>query len=72
MVKCLKTYGAELQTVRQYDDAHIWTVHSSDDDDGEPVTYLSSGYHIVDRLGYIVCKKPYYGEPVFIDMDDYV
>jgi hypothetical protein len=43
----------DYQEMEKYDKANIWTY--GDGDDG---TYISSGYHIVNRIGYYVSEKP--------------
>jgi len=50
-----ETYGAEMDYVRKiYEESpgRVWTVL----DDGE-VSFLSSGFHFVNRMGYIVTKN---------------
>jgi hypothetical protein len=48
---CLfETYGEELDFVRRQDPRTIWTVLDGDDGD----LYVVSGYHIVNRIGYLV------------------
>lgn len=49
-----ETYGAELDFVRQQDPDCIWTLMT--DDDG--LLCLSSGYHFVNRLGYLISLVP--------------
>jgi hypothetical protein len=52
---CLfETYGEELAFVRQQDPRTVWTL--IDGDDGEP--YLLSGFHLVNRIGYLVSTVP--------------
>jgi len=52
---CLfETYGPELDFVRQQDPANIWTL--IDGDDGDMV--LVSGYHLVNRVGYLISTIP--------------
>jgi Family of unknown function (DUF6900) len=48
---CLfETYGEELEFIRQQDPRTVWTF--VDGDDGGQ--YLLSGYHFVNRIGYLV------------------
>jgi len=48
---CLfETYGEELEFVRQQDPSSVWTLVDGDDGD----QYLVSGYHFVNRIGYLV------------------
>jgi hypothetical protein len=52
---CLfETYGEELQFVRSQDPATIWTVVDGDDGD----LYVVSGYHFVNRAGYLISTTP--------------
>jgi len=55
---CLfETYGEELEFVRKQDPRTIWTLLDNDDgDDGD--LYLVSGYHLVNRIGYLVSTVP--------------
>lgn len=48
-----ETYGEELDFVRKQPANTIWTYC----DDGEN-GWLTSGYHLVNRLGYVVCQEP--------------
>ena len=57
--------GDELEFVQSYDDAHVWTYCETDG-----VLHLASGYHLVNRLGYIVTELPYVGPPADIVLDD--
>ena len=51
---CLfETYGAELDYVRAQPSSHIWTII-----DGEEETVIVSGYHLCNRIGYILTEKP--------------
>jgi len=52
---CLfETYGDELAFVRAQDTRTIWTF--IDGDDGE--CYVVSGYHHVNRIGYLISTRP--------------
>jgi hypothetical protein len=52
---CLfETYGAELEFVRKQDPRTIWTL--VDGDDGGQ--YLVSGFHYVNRIGYLLSTNP--------------
>lgn len=54
-----ETYGEELDFVqKRYEKAPgtVWTIL-----DGEKGSYLASGYHFVNRLGYMVTENPYIG-----------
>ncbi len=53
---CLfETYGEELAFVRSQDLRTIWTF--VDGDDGNQ--YVLSGYHFVNRIGYLVSTIPF-------------
>lgn len=49
--KMYETYGKELEYVLAQPTSHIWTWV-----DGEDGTYLLSGYHLVNRIGYLICE----------------
>ena len=52
---CLfETYGEEIEFVRQQDPLTIWTVIDGHDDD----MYIASGYHFVNRIGYLISTVP--------------
>jgi hypothetical protein len=52
---CLfETYGDELDFVRRQDPRTIWTLVDGDDGD----LYLVSGYHLVNRIGYLISTVP--------------
>ncbi len=50
-----ETYGDEVEFVKSQDSNRIWTY--SDGDDGG--TYITDGYHVVNRIGYFVTTVPY-------------
>ena len=50
-----ETYGEELEFVKAQEPNRIWTYF--DGDDGG--TYISDGYHVVNRIGYFVTTVPY-------------
>jgi hypothetical protein len=51
---CLfETYGEELDFVRRQDPATVWTLVDGDDGD----LYLLSGYHFVNRIGYLLSTE---------------
>jgi len=50
-----ETYGEELEFVKAQDPNRIWTY--CDGDDGG--TFISDGYHIVNRIGYFITALPY-------------
>jgi hypothetical protein len=49
-----ETYGKELDFVRRQDPRTVWTVLDGDDGD----IYVVSGYHFVNRIGYLVSTVP--------------
>lgn len=52
---CLfETYGAELDFVQSQDESTVWTLVDGDDGD----QYLVSGYHYVNRIGYLISTIP--------------
>lgn len=51
---CLfETFGTELEYVKTQPTDHVWTIL---DVDGELM--IASGYHFVNRLGYILTARP--------------
>ena len=53
---CLfETYGEELDFVRNQDPQTIWTFVDGDDGD----QYVMSGYHLVNRIGYLISTIPF-------------
>ena len=53
---CLfETYGEELAFVRRQDPHTVWTLVDGADDDA---TYLLSGFHLVNRIGYLISRSP--------------
>ena len=52
---CLfETYGEELEFVRRQDPRTVWTLVDGGDDD----QYLVSGFHFVNRIGYLISTMP--------------
>jgi hypothetical protein len=52
---CLfETYGEELEFVREQDIRFVWTLIDGDDGD----MYLVSGFHRVNRVGYLISSTP--------------
>ena len=54
-VACLKLTVQELAFVRSQDPRTIWTF--VDGDDGNQ--YVLSGYHFVNRIGYLISTIPF-------------
>ena len=49
-----ETYGADLERIRQTDNHHVWTLV---DCDGK--LFITAGYHLVNRMNYIITQKPW-------------
>ena len=60
-----ETYGQELDYVRSMiEENRVVTIIEGEDEEGEDgemhsVIFYESGYHIVNRIGYLVLDKPY-------------
>ena len=55
-----ETYGVELGYVLATADikpAHVWTLV-----DGDGGTYVVNGYHLVNRIAYMITHEPFKGE----------
>ena len=51
---CLfETYGEELEFVKRQDPRTVWTLVDGDGDQ-----YLVSGFHVVNRIGYLISTVP--------------
>lgn len=62
-----ETYGAELEFVRRQNPDCIWTY--MDDDNGR--LCLSSGYHLVNRIGYLISTVPFEaGHDYFVPLEE--
>jgi hypothetical protein len=61
---CLfETYGEEIRFVKEQHPRTIWTIIDGDDGD----LYVVSGYHFVNRVGYLISINPV-PEDVFIEV----
>lgn len=49
-----ETFGNDLKTVLAYDEKYVWTC--IDGDDG---MYFISGYHLVNRIFYLITNEPW-------------
>ncbi len=49
-----ETYGDEVEFVYNHPQEHVWTW--VDGDDG---SWIISGFHYVNRIGYFITEKPY-------------
>jgi hypothetical protein len=66
------TYGEELEFVRSQDPRSIWTLVDGGDDDNQ---YVISGYHLVNRIGYLISTVPFPEDadievPILFDSDE--
>ena len=52
-----ETYGQELDYVKSQPNNLIWTYCDNGD-----AGYLVSGYHLVNRIGYLIASEPFFGE----------
>ena len=50
-----ETFGDELDFVMKQNPNHVWTYQ--DDDNGSPC--ITSGFHVVNRIGYFVTQRPW-------------
>ena len=50
-----ETYGKDLDKVRNTENKFVWTI--IDGFNGK--LYLIAGYHIINRIGYLLTKKPF-------------
>ena len=60
-----ETYGDELEFVKKQDPKHIWTYCEEDD-----ILFFSQGFHVVNRLGYVIMELPYDGEYTTVRVAD--
>ena len=60
----LETFGPELELAKQAPENKVWTVL---DVDGHIV--FGSGFHFVNRMGYIICEVAV-SDDEFVTMDD--
>lgn len=47
-----ETYGEEVEFVKSQDPSKIWTYG-----DGDNCTYISNGWHYINRLGYFITEE---------------
>lgn len=67
-------FGRDLQTVRRTDESRVWTVIDVDLSDGQPHPYgdedgdncwiIVTGYHYVNRLGYLITEVPWESDDI--------
>ncbi len=51
----LETFGEDLEIVRRYDPDFLWTVVEGESGN----EWITTGYHYVNRLCYLITKKPH-------------
>ena len=56
----LETFGEDLEIVRRYDRAFLWTVVDGDSGD----QWITTGFHYVNRICYLITEKPHNWIPV--------
>jgi hypothetical protein len=61
-----ETYGEELEFVASQPDQNVWTWV-----DGDTGTWLVNGFHLVNRIGYLITEIPCEEELVEIQVDTY-
>lgn len=62
-------YGRDLATVRNTDERHVWTIldvdltgpepHPYEGEDGDNCWVIVTGYHYVNRIGYLITEVPW-------------
>lgn len=50
--------AVQFAEARGHSSNHVWSIIESGDGDDDSL-YVSAGYHLVNRLGYIVTEKPW-------------
>lgn len=61
----LETYGEDMARVMAADPKTVWTLV----DDGEGGVVLTSGFHFVNRINYLLTHVPHNDEPIEV-IDD--
>lgn len=54
----LETFGKDLDTVRKLDGSYLWTVLEGGSSNDQ---WITPGYHLVNRICYLVTKKSHQG-----------
>jgi hypothetical protein len=74
--KCYETYGEELDYVmKMANQDRVLTIIEGDEDeidnDGEPTSiwYITSGFHYVNRIGYLVTEQPLNGDQFEVKLE---
>lgn len=65
-IKQYETYGEDMKHIRHQKDENVWTAL---DGEGNAIIY-SNGYWHINRLYYIVTKKPWTGSRGMINVTD--
>jgi hypothetical protein len=60
-----ETYGEEVDYVREQDNNNIWTIVEGDND----TMFIESGFHIVNRMGYLITEEKWDEETTVIIED---
>jgi len=56
-----ETFGEDLEFVKEHVDQNlVWTFS-----DGDMCSFISNGYHYVNRLNYYVCSVPYDEDTIY-------
>lgn len=50
-----ETYGKDMEKISSTEEKYVWTIVEGDDG----LMYATPGYHHVNRLNYIITKKPW-------------
>lgn len=58
-----ETYGQELEFVKSAVENYVWTYM-----DGDEGTWLTAGYHVVNRIGYFVTKEPWEDRDTLVEV----
>ena len=60
-----ETYGDDYEFACQQDPARIWTLV-----EGDNTMHIESGWHFVNRIGYLICATPVpEGESFSVELD---
>jgi len=54
----LETFGKDLDTVRELDESHVWTVMDGSSGNDQ---WITPGLHFVNRICYLVTEKSHQG-----------
>lgn len=55
-----ETFGPELEYVlSKVKDKRVVTILEGETDEGEMVLFYTSGYHLINRIGFLILDKPY-------------